>query len=188
MRAGDERAVLEALVEHRAGDTVEERDVGAGVGTQPRVRVVAEVDARRVDDDQLRATRIDGAPQTRCDHGMVRAGIAADDHEAAGVLVVVVRIARGAAADLEHHGLHRRAVAEARAVVDAVGPHEEAHELLEHVAVLVRPLRRGQRRERAAVLTSFVATRSSASSQVAGCEFAIAADQRLRQPVGVVYE
>src|SRR5215510_10796154 len=87
------------------------------------------------------------APEANRDDGMIRGGVGAHDHDAAGLLVVDVRVRRGARAHRDEHRLHRRGVTEARAVIDVVRAHHDAHELLDDVAVLVGRLGAGQRTE-----------------------------------------
>jgi hypothetical protein len=102
------KACRQPLVDDGLRQPIKEGDVGAWVGLEEVRRVVAEVDAAGVDDDQLRPALIDGAPQPRRNHGVVRAGVGADHHEAAGVVVVLVGVAGGAGAELLQHRLHRR--------------------------------------------------------------------------------
>ena len=87
---------------------------------------------------------------------MVGAGIAAHDHQAAGVAVVRVGVAGRPTAELRDHRLYRGGVAEPRAVVNVIGAHQQADELLLHIAVFVGGLGRGERAERAAVLGKFL--------------------------------
>ena len=184
----NERRVVQPLVENHLGHRVEQGHVGARVGPQPDVGVVAEVDALGVDDHELGPPLDDGAPHPRRHDGVVRGGVGAGDDETAGVLVVDVRIRRGPAADSGDHRLHRGRVAEACAVVDVVGLHEQAGELLLDVAVLVGCLGRAEGGEGAPVLDELL--RHQVKRLVPGrlAERAVFLDERRRQPVGGVDE
>src|SRR5216117_1459119 len=117
-------------------DASDARHAGAGPRLEPEVRLVAQLDPLGVDDDEPRATA-DGPAKANRDHRVVRGGVGADHHEAARLLVVLIGVRRGAGAHGGQHRLDRGRVAEPRAVVHVVRPHNDAAELLDRVAVLV---------------------------------------------------
>ena len=142
----DEVQIGQALVEDHLRHRVEEGHVRARSLGDPEIGLVDQLDALGVDDDDAR-TVVHRAPEANRDDGMIRGGVGAHDHDAAGLLVVDVRVRRGARAHRDEHRLHRRGVTEARAVVDVVRAHYGAHELLHDIAVLVGRLGAGQRTE-----------------------------------------
>ena len=75
---------------------------------------------------------------------MVGVRVRAYDKQTTGLLVIDIRVARGPAAERRQHRLHRRRVAQPRAVVDVVALHQESGELLLDVSVLVRGLCRAE--------------------------------------------
>ena len=184
-----EGLVVQPLVQDDLGHGVQEGDVGARPRPEPQLGEVAHLYAPRVDDDELGPTLDHGPPHPRRRHGVVRVGVGADYHEAARLLVVDVRVAGRAAAEGREHRLDRRRMAEPRAVVDVVRLHDDAGELLLHVAVLVRRLGRAQGRELVAVVL-----REALGDVVQRLlprdrnELALAADQRRREAVLVVHE
>ena len=151
----DELHVRQALVEQHVRQAVEQRDVGARELTQPDIGVVVQLRPLRIDDDQHRAT-LDRPTEAHRDHRVVGRAVRAHDHQTARVLVVHVRVAGRAAAERLQHRVHRRRMAQSRAVVDVVAVHDRAHELLDHVRVFVGALGRGERAERAAMFDEFV--------------------------------
>ena len=184
-----EALVVQPLVQDDLGHRVQEGDVGARPRPEPQLREVAHLDAPRVDDDELRPALDHGPPHPRRRHGVVRVGVRADYHQAARLLVVDVRVAGRAAAEGREHRLDRRRMAEPRAVVDVVRLHDDAGELLLHVAVLVRRLGRAEGRELVAGVS-----REALGDVVQRLvprdrnELALAADQRRREAILVVHE
>ena len=83
---------------------------------------------------------------------MVRTGVAADEQNAGCSFVIRVRIARGSATELLEHRFHAGGVTEPGAVIDVVGAHHQAHELLLHEGVFVRRFGGGEAAEVAAEL------------------------------------
>ena len=147
----DEVEVREAVVEDHARHRVEERHVGAGPLLEPEVRLVAQLDALGIDDDKPSAAG-DGTAEADRDHRVVRGGVGADHQEAARFLVVLIGVRRGARAHRGEHRLDRRRVAEPRAVIHVVRLHDDATELLDHVAILVGGLGAREGAEPAAML------------------------------------
>ena len=126
-------------------------------------------------------------------------GIAADQQEHFRVLNFVERVRRRAAAEDRGQPGHRRAVANPGAVVDVVRAHNQAHELLEYVILLVgAPAGRDAHDGRRAVL--LLDGRQSIGHQLegfvprglakAGKSRAARGilDQRRGEPVGMVHE
>ena len=140
-----EPVVRQTLRHHDVRHGVEQRHVRPRIRTQPQVGVVAHVNPARVDHDQLGSAFHHRPPHPRRRHRMVRRGIASHHHQAAGVLVVSVGVARRPAAQRGEHRSHRRRVAQPRAVVDVVAAHHQAGELLLHVAVFIGGLGGAQR-------------------------------------------
>ncbi len=68
----DERGVRQPLVEDDVGHGVEDGHVRAGVLAQPEVRVVAHLDALRVEHDDLDAVFVNGAPDAAGDDRVIR--------------------------------------------------------------------------------------------------------------------
>ena len=121
-----------------------------GFWLDPEVGLVAELHALGVHHDQPRSPG-DRAAEADGDHRVIGGGVGAHHHEAARLLVVLVGVRGGPRAHRDQHGLHRGRVAEPRAVVDVVGAHDHAGQLLDDVAVLVGRLRGGEGAEMAAV-------------------------------------
>ena len=141
---GDELLVHQSLVQDYFGHSVKQGHVGTRVGAEPQVGVIAHVDSAGVDNDELSAPFHHGPAHAGGRHRVVGSRVAADDHQATGILVVGVGVAGGAAAQGGQHGLHRWRVAQAGAVVDVVGLHDEAGKLLLDVPVLVGGLGRAE--------------------------------------------
>ena len=130
----------------------------------------------------------------------------ADDDDDVGVLRGGERRRHRARADPFHQRRDRRGVAQPRAMVDIVAAEAGAHQLLEQVGLLVRALGRaepGQRAPAVAVADAHQARGGAVERLVPGrlaemrkgvgrididvvLRDAVLADQRLRQPVGVV--
>ena len=183
----DEALVVEPLVDDHARHRVEEGHVGAGALGEPEVGLVAQLHALGVDDDQARAAA-HGTTKADGDHRVVRGRVGADHHEAARFFVVLVRVGRRARAHGGEHRLHRGRVAEARAVVDVVGGHDHAAELLHEVAVFVGGLGAGERAEAAAVLREAVGGGVERLVPARLVPAAVALDHRSGDPVARVDE
>ena len=87
---GYEGLVLQTFLQNHLGKAVEQGDVGAGVGAEPQVGVVAHVDAAGVDDDELGPSLNDGPAHAGGGYWVVGRWVAAYDQQATGVLVVGV--------------------------------------------------------------------------------------------------
>ncbi len=139
----DELAVDQPEPDDLVQHAVVERDVGARLDLAEHVGVVGDPLAPHVDDDQLRAAPPRLLEERRRD-GVVRRRVRARQDRHVGVDDVAVRRRHGPGADaLEQRG-DARGVAQARAVVDVVGPEPGADQLLEEVGLLVRALRRAE--------------------------------------------
>ena len=168
---------------------VQQSHVRPRTRAQPQLGVVAHLDPARVDDDEFRAALHHRAPHPRRRHRMVRIGVRADYHQAARFFVVDIRIGSRAAPQRRQHRLHRRRVAEARAVVDMVAAHDEPRELLLNEPVFVRRLRRSERPE--GVLPMLRQPLRDVIERLVPArrlQLAVAPNHRRRNPVGMVHE
>jgi len=132
----DERAVFQALVDDDVGERVHERKVAAVLDRHVDVGDARGLDEARVGDDDLGALlfRLDDAAG---DDRVRGARVVAEQEDAVRVLHVRDGHAHGAGTDGVDQADDRRAVARARAVVDVVGAHAGAGELLHHEVRLV---------------------------------------------------
>ena len=120
---------------------------------------------------------------------MVGVGVRADDDQAAGVFVVLIRIAGCAAAQRRKHRFHRWRMTKPRAVVYVIALHHQPRELLLNVAVFVCGFRRTQRSECiAAVLGEVLGHILQRLFPVGFGQRSVLANKRHGQPVFVVHK
>ena len=172
------------------------------VGRMARQRLAA-----RVHHDQLGAALRGVLEEGRGDR-MVFGRVGADDDDDVGILARGERRRHRARADALHQRGDRRGVAEPRAVIDVVAAEAGAHQLLEQIGLLVRPLgraepgeRRCRRRGRGSArkpgggaVERLVPARLAEMGPGVGRDrsrrgvlrHAVLADQRLGQPVGMM--
>ena len=96
---GHEIRVGQTFRKNDVGQGVEQGHVGARIGTQPQVGIVAHINTARVDDDELGPALHHGPAHPRGGHRMVGRGVAADHHQTSGSFIVGVGIAGCPAAE-----------------------------------------------------------------------------------------
>lgn len=115
---------------------VEQRDIAAQAKLQVDIRQVCQASAARIDDDQRGAARL-GAQHARADHGVVLGDVGADHQQQVGLVDVGDAATHRPGAQGASQAGHRRAVADARAMVDVVGAQHRAGKFLRRVIVLI---------------------------------------------------
>ncbi len=145
---GDEGRVVEVLGQDDVQHGVEQRDVLPGREAQHLGREAIERTAARIGGDEHRPARHRVLQEGRRD-GVVLGRPRADQEDQVGILHRGEGRRHRAAADPFQQRGDRGGVAEPRAVIDVVGPEPRAHELLEQIRLLVRPLGTAEAGERA---------------------------------------
>ena len=147
---GDERVVLQALVEDCPQHAAHKRQLRAGVGAQPQVGVPGKLDLTGVHHDELAAGLVRLLDGDGRDVVLLR-GVAVDDQHAARVLEIGERARRGHGPEAAAQGLHKLG-AMVHGEVNVVRAHDLAGELASQVGLLVRRTRREQQGEGAALV------------------------------------
>ena len=169
----DEPLVLQALLDDDVPHRVGQGDIGAHPDGQPIVRRLDREGAARIDHHHARAV-VDAFEHVQEHHRVRLARVRAPEQDHVGMLHLLVGAGAAAAAEHRRQTGDAGSVSSAVAAIDVVTRQHRAHELLRHEVHLVGGLRaaeeaEGGRRRAGLDLAKRVATRSSASSQLAGC-------------------
>ena len=150
----------EGLVDEALGDDHmrhrgDDRDIGSGPQRQMVIRLhmrrAHEVDAARIDDNQLGALA-QPLLHARGEYGMRVGRIAADDQDDVGLVDRIEILRAGGSAEGLVEAIAGRRVTDARAGVDVVIAEARANELLNEITFLVGAARRGDAADGAATV------------------------------------
>ena len=180
-----------AVLDQQVGEAVEHRHVGPGPALEVHVGVVGQLDAPRIDDDEL-GSGDHALLDARADHGMALGRIRPGEQEAIGAVEVVEGVRPARQTERGAEAGRRGRVAQARAVVHIVVAHHP-HQLLDQVVLLVGGACRGDGADRARPVA--LDDPSQALGDVPErlvpadlLELAVAAHERAAQPVGGAQE
>ena len=134
---GDELLVVQMVAKDYVRQSVEQGHVRARPQRQPMIRKPRQSDPPWIDDDHSRTPLQHGVLDPHADDRMGLGRVAADQQEHVGLLDFVQRVRGGAAAEYRGKTRHRRAMANAGAIVHVVRSHHRPHELLENVILFV---------------------------------------------------